>query len=119
MINPRKVETIRVDKKAITDDTISSVHSFVIVYIVVFLFCAIIVSFDPMENNDFTTSLTASLACISNIGPVLSAVGPYGSFAEFNEFTKFMLSLEMIAGRLELFPLLILFNPKTWRIKRM
>ena len=119
MINPRKVETIRVDKKPITDDTISSVHSFVIVYIVVFLLCAIIVSFDPMKNNDFTTSLTASLACISNIGPGLGAVGPYGSFAEFNGFTKFLLSLEMIAGRLELFPLLILFNPKTWRIKRM
>ena len=119
MINPRKVETISMDGKTITDETVSSVHSFIFVYIIVFLLCAIIVSFDKMPNNDFITSLTASLACISNIGPGFGQVGPYGSFSEFNGFTKIILSFEMIAGRLELFPLLILFSPRTWRVKRI
>ena len=54
------------------------------------------------------------MKCISNIGPGFNEVGPYGSYGDFSNFSKFILSLEMIAGRLELFPMLILFNPKTW-----
>ena len=80
-------------------------------YVLVLIACAVIISVD---NFDFTTNFTASLACISNIGPGLGLVGPYGSYSDFSIFSKFILSLEMIAGRLELFPILVLFNPKTW-----
>ena len=111
MVNPRKVETIKIDGKPITDDTVNGVYSFFLVYILLFILCAIIISIDGF---DVTTNFTASLACISNIGPGLSVVGPYGSYANFSNLSKLVLSLEMIAGRLELFPLLILFAPTTW-----
>lgn len=111
MINPRKVETIYVDKKPINDTTIDSVQSYFVVYMFVFILCALVISID---NFSLLTNITASLACISNIGPGLEAVGPYGSFSGFSSFSKFILSIEMIVGRLELFPILILFSPKTW-----
>ena len=112
MINPRKVETIYVDKKPVNDTTVDSVQSYFIVYMVMLIICALLISVD---NFSMITNISASLACISNIGPGFDAVGPYGSFAGFSNFSKFILSIEMIAGRLELFPMLILFNPKTWK----
>ena len=112
MINPRKVETIYIDKKPINDSVSDSVQSYFVVYVCVLIIGTILISID---NFDIETNLTASLACISNIGPGLSKVGPYGSFAGFSNFSKFVLSIEMIAGRLELFPMLILFSPKTWK----
>ena len=60
------------------------------------------------------TNITASITCVSNVGPGLNMVGPYGSFEGFSNFSKLVLSLVMITGRLEIFPMLILFNPKTW-----
>ena len=111
MVNPRKVETVNIDGKPLKDDVVDSVQSYFVVYIAIFILCAFIISVD---NFDFTTNLSASLACISNIGPGFNEVGPYGSYAGFSDFSKFILSIEMIAGRLELFPMLILFNPKTW-----
>ena len=64
-----------------------------------------------------TESLSASLACISNIGPALGELGPTSNFAGLNYFSKLVLSLEMLMGRLELMPLLVLLNPATWRNK--
>ena len=83
----------------------------IIIYLLVLIGCALLISID---GHDLETNFTASLACLNNIGPGLSKVGPYGSFAFFSNYSKFILSLEMIAGRLELFPILLLFNPKTW-----
>ena len=112
MVSPRKVEVVYVDNKPVNDKVVDSVQSFFIVYFAIFIFCALLISID---NFDLTTNLTASLACISNIGPGLGEVGPYGSYSNFSDFSKIILSFEMIAGRLELFPMLILFNPKTWK----
>ena len=111
MISPRKVETIYIDKKPVNESVIEASQTYFIVYMIIFIVCALLISID---NFDMLTNITASLACISNIGPGLSMVGPYGSYAEFSDFSKIILSFEMIAGRLELFPMLILFNPKTW-----
>lgn len=111
MVRPRKVDTIKVDEKPVMEETISSVSSFFIVYIIIVIVSALLISID---GHDVLTNFTASVACASNIGPGLSLVGPYGSYDIFSHFSKFILSLEMIAGRLELFPLLILFSPKTW-----
>ena len=61
-----------------------------------------------------TTNFTASLTCLSNVGPGLNMVGPSGNFSEFSSFSKFVLSFAMITGRLEIFPMLILFSPHTW-----
>lgn len=118
MINPRKVETIKMDGQPITDETISSVNSFVTVYLLILLLGAVVVAFDPIEGNTLLDSLTTSLTCVSNVGPTLGNVS-YSTFGNYSGFTKIYLSLQMIAGRLELFPLLMLFSPKTWRMKRM
>ena len=112
MISPRKVETVNIDGKPLKGNVVESVQGFFVVYFAIFILCAFIISID---NFDVTTNLSASLACISNIGPGFNEVGPYGSYGDFSNLSKFILSLEMIAGRLELFPMLILFNPSTWK----
>ena len=119
MISPRKVEVIRMDGKPIEDNVIQSTVAFFIVYIVVLFASALLISIwnpaMPQEDQEPLTMITASLACISNIGPGLGAVGPAGGYANFSWLSKLILSFEMIAGRLELFPILILFHPRTWK----
>lgn len=112
MMSPRKVEVVTLDGKPVSSSTLDGVQSYFIIYMIVLLTCALLISVD---NFDITTNITASLSCISNIGPGLGEVGPYGSFAGFSHFSKFILSIEMIAGRLELFPILVLFSPRTWK----
>jgi Trk-type K+ transport system membrane component len=90
----------------------------------------LILSFDPINGDmikiasdageyevrhGFLTNFTASLSCISNIGPGLDAIGPYSSFAMYSFFSKIILTLTMLLGRLEILPILILFSPKTWQ----
>lgn len=112
MISPRKVETIQMDGKTIDEQTVESVQGFFIVYLFVFAICALLISID---GHDVLTNFTASISCISNVGPGFSAVGPYGSFSSFSSFSKVVLTIEMIIGRLEIFPVLALFFPRTWR----
>ena len=119
MISPRKVEVVRLDGKPISNDVVTSTVAFFLLYFVVLVACALLISIwnpamDSIEGGPLTM-LTASLSCISNIGPGLGAVGPTGGFSDFSWFSKLVLSFEMIAGRLELFPLLILFSRATWR----
>jgi trk system potassium uptake protein TrkH len=112
MIAPRKVETIKMNGKTLDELKIEGVQSYFVAYLVVLFLCAILISVDGM---DILTNFTASLSCISNVGPGMTQIiGPYGSFADFSNFSKVVLTLEMIAGRLEIFPLLIVFYPKTW-----
>lgn len=111
-IYPRTIETVHIDKKPLPEEQINSVNSYFIIYFCVLITCALLISID---NFDVLTNFTASLACISNVGPGLSLVGPYGSYSIFSGFSKFILTLEMLAGRLELFPILLLFSPKTWK----
>ncbi len=112
MIAPRQIETLKINGKTIEEEQVESVQSFLVVYFIVLLVCTGLISIDGY---DLFTNLTASLTCISNVGPGLTEyIGPYGSFAGFSWFSKLVLSLEMIAGRLEIFPLLILFYPRTW-----
>ena len=110
-IHPRKVETVYMDKKPISDETINTVNGYFVIYFIILILCALLISID---NYDITTNFTASLACISNVGPGFNMVGPYGSYSIYSDFSKLILSLEMLAGRLELFPILLLFTPKTW-----
>lgn len=112
MVNPRKVEILSVDGKKVEKSVIEAVQSYFVVYIAVLIVSTLLISID---NHDLTTNFTASLSCISNIGPGLSKVGPYGSFSIFSDFSTFILTIVMIAGRLELFPILVLFSPSTWK----
>lgn len=116
MIAPRKVSTITVDKKSIQDEVVDGVEGFFIAYVVVVVFCALLVSFDGV--GDLLGNLSCSLSCVSNVGPYLTSHlgGLDGvSFAAYSSFSKVVFTLEMIAGRLELFPILILLNPRTWK----
>ncbi|MCR5741629.1 MAG: TrkH family potassium uptake protein [Gammaproteobacteria bacterium] len=112
MINPRRVEVIKFNNEPVKEETVSSIYLFIMVYFLIMATGAILISVDGY---DMTTNFSASVACISNIGPGLSIVGPYGSYSMFSTFSKLVLSFEMLAGRLELFPILILFHPRTWR----
>ncbi|MBQ9124824.1 MAG: TrkH family potassium uptake protein [Acholeplasmatales bacterium] len=114
MVNPRKVEALYIDGKPMNDATLEGVHSYFAVYAIVFVLATLLISVD---NFDLVTNISASLTCISNVGPGLGAVGPYGTFYYYSDFSKFVLSIEMIAGRLEFFPLLVLFTPSTWKRK--
>ena len=82
-----------------------------ITFITLFFFSVLLVS---VEGNDFATNFTAVAATINNIGPGLELVGPTKNFGHFNTFSKYILMFDMLAGRLELFPLLILFHPAVW-----
>ncbi len=68
-----------------------------------------------LDNFDFETNFTAVMATLNNIGPGLSVVGPTGNYSAFSVFSKYILTFDMLAGRLELYPLLIFINPGTWR----
>ena len=119
IIRPRKVETVNMDSKPLSFEVVSSVQGYFSIYVVVFIACTLLISiYNPnMSDLTFETSVTASLSCLNNIGPGLGAVGPMGSYAGFSNFSKFILSLEMIAGRLEILPIIILFAPRTWMKK--
>ena len=112
MIHPRSVKVIKSDGKPIDHDTIRSTNIFLIAYIFIFTFSLLLISFD---NFDITTSFTAVAATFNNIGPGLELVGPTSNFSVFSNFSKLVLVFDMLAGRLEIFPMLILFAPGTWK----
>ena len=114
MINPRKVELIKDSGQIVDDEVVEGAEIFIILYVALLFFVTFVISFDGF---DLVTNFTATLSCISNVGPGLNVVGPTGNFAGFSNFSKFVLSLTMITGRLELFPMIALFVPRTWRTK--
>ena len=114
MINPRKVELIKDSGQIVDDEVVKGAEIFIILYVALIFFVTFVISFDGF---DLVTNFTATLSCISNVGPGLNVVGPTGNFAGFSNFSKFVLSLTMITGRLELFPMIALFVPRTWRTK--
>ena len=104
MITPRRLKRVRMDSKCVEDSVVKTVSSFFFLYIFILLICTFIVSFDGF---DFSTNFTASLSCISNIGPGLSKVGPSGNYSVFSHLSKIMMSLTMLLGRLEIYPIII------------
>lgn len=110
-VNPRKVKQIKFENKALPNETVNAVLAYFVIYMGIIFIVGLIVSLDGY---DLLTNFSASVACISNVGPGFKLVGPSGNYAIFGTLSKLSLSLEMILGRLELFPILILFNPKTW-----
>jgi trk system potassium uptake protein TrkH len=111
-IHPKSVKKIKMDGKPIEHDVVRSINVYFITFLLVFCISLFLVSF---EDYDLTTSFTAVAATINNIGPGLNLVGPAENFGFFHPFTKYVLMFDMLAGRLELFPLLILLHPALWR----
>jgi trk system potassium uptake protein TrkH len=111
-IYPKSVKKVKMDGKPIEHDVVRSINVYFITFLLVFCVSQFLVSF---EGYDMTTSFTAVAATINNIGPGLNAVGPAENFGFFRPFTKYVLMFDMLAGRLELFPLLILLHPVLWK----
>ena len=116
MLHPNAITTTRFEGKSLSDKHIRSVHLFLTVYILVFTASFLLLSLDGF---DIVTTFTAVAACINNIGPGLEVVGPMGNFAGFAWWGKLLLSFDMLVGRLEIFPMLLLFAPSIWRRRRI
>ncbi len=110
--HPQTVAKVSMDGKPISHEVNRSVNAFFVAYMLVFAGSLLLISFDGL---DFTSNFTAVAATLNNIGPGLSVVGPTKNFAVYTGGAKLVLTFDMLAGRLELFPLLILFSKDTWR----
>lgn len=112
LIHPRNVRSVRMDGKAVDHNIIRSTSMFLVAYLGIFVISFLLVS---IENKDFLTSFTSVAANLNNTGPGLGEVGPVGGYANFSIFSKSVLIFDMLAGRLELFPMLLLFFPSAWK----
>lgn len=112
LLHPSSIKIIKVDGKSIEHDVIRSVNIFLISYMAIMFFSFLIVSLD---NFSFTTNLTAVITTLNNVGPGLDMVGPTGNFSEFSNLSKYVFMFNMLAGRLEIFPMLLIFVPHTWK----
>ena len=113
-INPRSIETVKVDKRSVDEPVVKSVSVFFATYMIVTAVSIFILS---INGKDLVTTSSAVIACMGNIGPGLAEVGPYGNYADFSMLSKLVLSFDMLAGRLELIPMLMLFSPYAWARK--
>lgn len=130
MINPRYVPKAKFEGKTLEMKTINEVFAFSTLYFFIFLAAIFLLSFDPVNGqivnivsdagtytveHGFFSNFSAVLTCISNVGPAFEAVGPYSSFAGYSAFSKIVLTFTMLLGRLEILPVFILFNKRTWK----
>lgn len=111
-IHPKSVKKIKMDGKPIEHEVVRSINVYLITFMIIFVVSVFAISF---EGHDLVTNFTAVAATINNIGPGLSMVGPDCNFGFFSDFSKLVIIFDMLAGRLELFPLLILFHPAIWK----
>ena len=130
LINPHYIPKTKFEGKTLEERTINDVFAFVTLYFFLLIMATFLLSFDPVNGEvtkivsdagEYTvkhglfSNFSAALVCISNVGPAFEAVGPYASFDGFSAFSKIVLTLTMLLGRLEILPVLILFSPKTWK----
>ena len=112
IIHPRSVSVIKLDGKVVPENTLNSISLFTVSYFLISFLATLVVSLD---NVSFATGFTAALTCMSNVGPGLDVIGPAGNFAAFSGLSKLVLSACMVIGRLEIFPILVLFSRRAWR----
>ena len=111
MIHPHAVATVRFEGKTLDDKTIRGTHLYLSAYLMLFVLSVLLIS---LEGNDLVTSFTSVAACLNNIGPGLGTVGPMGNFGFYSVPAKLLLSFDMLAGRLDIFPMLVLCAPAVW-----
>ncbi len=112
LTHPRSVKKMHLNGQVVNEEVSKSVYSFMIAYVLVLMISVFIVSKD---NFDFTTTFTSVLSMLGNVGPGLSMVGPTGNYAAFSGISKITLLIDMLAGRLEIFPMMVLFYFGTWK----
>ena len=111
-LHPKSVRKIKMDGKPVEHEVVRSVNVYFITFLIIFTFSVFILSF---EGKSAETNFTAVIATLNNIGPGLGEVGPMGSFNGYGVVSKLVMIFDMLAGRLELFPMLILFRPAVWK----
>ena len=114
MLHPRSVSSIRLEGKSVEDSTVSSVGVYFAFFAALQLMFFLLISFEPF---DFETKVTSVVACFNNVGPGLGAVGPAGNYAAYTDFSKILLSIAMLFGRLEIYPIIFLLSPSVWKKK--
>lgn len=114
IIHPNRVSVITIDGQSVDERAITSAHMFQVAYLLILIAGTLVVSLDVLG---FTESFVAALTCVSNVGPSLGSLGPMANFAPLSWFSKLVLTLIMLMGRLELMPILVLLSPSTWRNK--
>ena len=112
IVHPREIKKIRIDDRSVTHEVVRSTNVFMVIYFAILFISVLLIGVDE---KDFTTNFTAVVATLNNIGPGLELVSPTQNFGFFSHFSKFVLMFDMLAGRLELFPMLILFMPSSWK----
>lgn len=112
LIHPRQVKKIKVDGRQVEHEIVRSVHVFLICYVLILMISTFLLSFD---GHDLITNFTAASTTLNNVGPGLEMVGPISNFSVFSTSSKIVLIFDMLVGRLEIFPILLLFTPSTWK----
>lgn len=112
MLRPNSVNVVRLDGEVVSNDTVHSATRYFVVYISILLSAFLLISVDGFS---FETNFTAVITCLNNVGPGLDVIGPVGNFSGFSVFSKIILSITMLIGRLEIMPMIILFSPFAWK----
>lgn len=112
IIHPKSVSTVKYGGKTVNEGTLSAISSFFVIYIFIYFVALILVSLD---GKDMITNISAVATTLGNVGPGLGEVGPMGNFSSFSDFSKLVMSFCMLAGRLEIYPLLLLFSRQFWK----
>ncbi len=111
-IHPKRIRVLKMDNKVLEHSVVHSCNALLMTYIVIFIVSLLLICLDGF---DMTTNFTSIAATLNNIGPGLNVVGPTGNFSEFSTLSKFVLMFDMLAGRLEIIPIMVLFHPGTWK----
>ena len=114
ILNPRKVLVVRSNGKPVNEKVLENTNAYLAAYVIIIVVCTLILSLDGFS---FETNLSATLATFNNIGPGMAAVGPTCNFSSYSALSKLTMTLAMLAGRLEIFPILVLFSRSTWNKK--
>jgi len=112
IFHPRAMLPVKIGNKSISNDKVSSITSFFVLYMLIFIISTVIIS---LEGLDLVSSASSVAATLGNIGPGFNFVGPTRNFSEFSNFSKLFFSALMLLGRLELFTIIALIAPKTWK----
>jgi len=112
MLHPQRVEVIKNNSRTVDEKILENTNAYLAAYVIIVLISFMLISLD---NFSVTTNISAVMACFNNIGPGLDAVGPTRNFGAYSDFSKLVLIADMLAGRLEIFPILVLFAKSTWK----
>ena len=114
LLHPRSVKSVKMEGKVVDSNTLNGVSTYFAVYMVLILGTFLLISFEPLS---FETNLSAAVSCVNNIGPGFDRAGPMEGYAVYSNFSKAVLSIAMLLGRLEIYPILLALYPQTWTKK--